>query len=350
MLSNLLDKRYAIRRTARSVVVALQSRLVSASSKPHIVVALGGNALLKRNEQMTMDNQRRNIEEGMKSFKGLLDEHTVTIVHGNGPQVGLLFLETTSYKKETGLEAIKLDVLDAETEGMIGYLLEQAMQKYISPTRGMATVLSQIIVDPSDPAFDNPSKFVGPVFSKEEADKLDGTFKQDGDSYRRVVPSPPPIRMLPSQLQAVKCLTKQDCVVICAGGGGIPVVQEKDGTIRGVEAVIDKDRAACMMALDLDATGLLILTDVSAVAIDYKTKDERWIKSVSPEKLLSLMSHFPSGSMGPKVDAVCEFAAKSGGGGGYGAIGSLNDADKILRRDAGTHVRNDLGEDHIEFY
>ena len=294
-----------------------------------------------------MDNQRRNIEEGMKSLKGLLDEHTVTIVHGNGPQVGLLFLETTAYQKESGLEAIKLDVLDAETEGMIGYLLEQTIQKYIPGTRGMATVLSQIIVDPSDPAFQNPTKFVGPVYSKDEADKMDGAFKPDGEYFRRVVPSPLPVKMLPSELQAVKTLTNDDCVENCAGGGGIPGVQDNDGTIRGVEAVIDKDRAACMMALDLNATGLLILTDVPAVSINFNTKDEKRIKSVSPEKLASLMSHFPGGSMGPKVEAICEYVTKSGG---RGAIGSLNEADTIMKGNAGTLIRSDLGQDHIDFY
>ena len=326
-------------------------QLSTERNKPHIVVALGGNALLKRKEKMTIDNQRKNIDEGIKSLKGLLSENTVTIVHGNGPQVGLLSLEGAAYQKETGLEPMTLDVLDAETEGMVGYLLEQAIQQYIRPSRGMATVLSQIIVDAADPAFDNPTKFVGPVYTKEEADKVKGPLKPDGQYFRRVVPSPRPVKMIPNQLHAVKMLVDGDCIVICAGGGGIPVVQDNSTTGKakfiGVEAVIDKDRAACMMALDLQATGLLILTDVPAVALDYNTENERWIKSVSPQKLASLMDHFPDGSMGPKVESVCEFVLKSNG---RGAIGSLNEADKIMSGGAGTLVRSDMGHDFIEFY
>lgn len=320
----------------------------SAAPRPHVVVALGGNALLQRGEPMTMDRQRRNMEVGMQSLRTVLQEHTVTIVHGNGPQVGLLCLETMAYQRETGLEAISLDVLDAETQGMIGYLLEQTIQTCIPPTRGLATVLSQIMVDPSDPAFDNPTKFVGPIYTQEEAEIMEGVFKPDGDHFRRVVPSPRPLRLLPSQLEAVKCLTREDCVVICAGGGGIPVVQQPDGSVRGVEAVIDKDRAASMMALDLGATGLLVLTDVPGVSLDYRTEHERIIRSVSPDKLLSYMSHFPDGSMGPKVEAVCDFVSQSPAG--RGAIGSLHQADQILRGEAGTVVRTDLGQDHIEFY
>ena len=265
-------------------------------------------------------------------------------------QVGLLVLEGSAYEKETGLEQMQLDVLDAETEGMIGYLLEQEMQPLLPPDRGMATILSQILVDPTDPAFQNPTKFIGPVLSKEEAEKLTVPYKPDGEYYRRVVPSPLPMKMLDNQLKAVKLLTKEGCIVICAGGGGIPCMEDPTtGELKGIEAVIDKDRAACMMGLDLKADGLLILTDVQGVALDFQTGSPRWIKAVSPGMLKSLMDQFPAGSMGPKVESAIDFVEKSIGE-GWAAIGSLKEAEKIMAGEAGTIIQDRDGEDFIEFY
>ena len=349
------------------------------AKQQHLVVALGGNALLKRKQEMSMENQRKNIREGMESLKHVLNDYKVTMVHGNGPQVGLLCLQGAEYEKQTGLKAMKLDVLDAETEGMIGYMLEQAILEHIPPTKRLATVLSQIVVDEHDPAFANPTKFVGPVYTKEEAAKLlmdpQTVLKPDGDYYRRVVPSPKPQKMIENQLNAVKLLTDSGCVVICAGGGGIPVVvqdQDEDAqtnpgqVVKGVEAVIDKDRAACMLGLDLNADGLVILTDVPGCALNYNynnnntNEQEKWIKAVSPEKLKALMEHFPSGSMGPKVESVIEFVQRkkkqqssshsSSSGSGWAAIGSLTEADKILTGEAGTRIISDHGVDFIEFY
>ena len=315
----------------------------------HLVVALGGNALLKRKQNMTIENQRQNIREGMQHLKDIFKKNAITIVHGNGPQVGLLVLEGAAYEKEAGLPQMQLDVLDAETEGMIGYLLEQEIQPHLPPDRGMATVLSQILVDPNDAAFQNPTKFIGPVLSKEEAAKLTVPYKQDGEYYRRVVPSPLPVKMLDNQLKAVKLLTEQDCLVICAGGGGIPCVQdEKTGQIQGIEAVIDKDRAACIMGLDLKADGLLILTDVRGVALDYSSDTPQWIKAVSPGMLRSSGEQFPDGSMGPKVQSVVDFVEKNPSG--WAAIGSLKEADKIMAGKAGTLIQNRGGEDFIEIY
>jgi carbamate kinase len=262
----------------------------------------------------------------------------------------LLVLEGAAYEKESGLEQMQLDVLDAETEGMIGYLLEQEIQPHLAPDRGLATVLSQILVDPKDPAFANPTKFIGPVLTRQEAERLTVPYKKDGDFYRRVVPSPLPVKMLDNQLKAVKILTEQGCVVICAGGGGIPCVQDaKTGRFRGIEAVIDKDRAACMMGLDLNAHGLLILTDVSAVALDFSSNHPQWIRAVSPGMLRKLADHFPDGSMGPKVESVIDFVEKSNGR-GWAAIGSLSEADKIMAGEAGTLIQDRGGEDYIEFY
>lgn len=357
----------------------LMSRWASTQAKKqHVVVALGGNALLKRKEVMTMENQRQNIRLGMQSLAGILKDNTVTMVHGNGPQVGLLVLESAAYEKATGLEQMQLDVLDAETEGkslivfsgsvfsgsgfamlsepgnscsvgMIGYMLEQEMQPYLEKDRGMVTVLSQIIVDPKDPAFENPTKFIGPVYTKEEAEQLGLPIKPDGEHYRRVVPSPLPVRLLDNQLAAVKTLTEKDCVVICAGGGGIPVVKDlSTGHLQGVEAVIDKDRAACMVGLSLNADGLLILTDVAAVAEDFQSDHPKWIKTASPGMLRSLSEHFPAGSMGPKVESVIEFVEK---GGRWAAIGSLAQADHILAGESGTLIKpSSDGQDFIQYY
>lgn len=260
-------------------------------------------------------------------------------------------LEGVAYEKETGLEQMQLDVLDAETEGMIGYLLEQEIEPLLPPDRGMATILSQIQVDPNDPAFQNPTKFIGPVLSKEEAEKLTVPYKADGEYYRRVVPSPLPMKMLDNQLKAVKLLTKEGCIVICAGGGGIPCMRDPEtGRLKGIEAVIDKDRAACMMGLDLNADGLLILTDVPAVALDFQSDNPRWIKAISPGKLKTLADQFPAGSMGPKVESVIDFVEKSNGK-GWAAIGSLKAAGKIMAGEAGTIIqdRGD-GQDFIEFH
>ena len=337
---------------ARGKVPLVNSRYLSGPSiegNQHLVVALGGNALLKRKENMTIENQRHNIREGMQSLKDIFKNNAVTLVHGNGPQVGLLVLEGAAYEKEKGLPQMQLDVLDAETEGMIGYLLEQEIQPYLPPDRGMATVLSQILVDPKDPAFQNPTKFIGPVLCKEEAAKLTVPYRQDGEYYRRVVPSPLPVKMLDNQLKAVKLLAEKGCLVICAGGGGIPCVQdEKTGKIQGIEAVIDKDRAACMMGLDLKADGLMILTDVQGVALDFSSDNPRWIKAISPGILRSLGQQFPDGSMGPKVESVVEFVEQNPSG--WAAIGSLKEADKIMAGKAGTLIQNRGGEDFIEMY
>ena len=213
------------------------------------------------------------------------------IVHGNGPQVGLLMLQSAAYEKSTGLPQIPLDVLDAETEGMVGFLIEQELHRHLNgnSNRGMVTVLSQIVCDPSDPAFDNPTKFVGPVYTKEESEKLGLAVKRDGDYYRRVVPSPRPVKMIESQLTAIQTLLDNDSIVICAGGGGIPVVEDADGHYKGIEAVIDKDRAAAMVGAELGASGLLILTDVSAVAVDFGKPNERKIKRASPDTLKKLI-------------------------------------------------------------
>jgi len=216
----------------------------------------------------------------------------------------------------------------------------------LPPGRGMATVLSQIEVDRNDPAFANPTKFIGPVYTQEQAEQLQFPVKPDGNHFRRVVPSPRPVRMLPHEQRAIELLTQHNCVVVCAGGGGIPVqLDEPTGVYQGVEAVIDKDRAACMVGISLQAHGLLILTDVVAVATDFGTDQQRWIKRVSPKLLENLLEHFPDGSMGPKVQAAMEFVQETGG---WAAIGSLKEADDIVAGRAGTRIDGTI--DRIEYY
>jgi carbamate kinase len=338
-------------RLGQQALRALSARYFSSSLpslKEHIVIALGGNAMLKRGEEMTVSNQRKNIESGMASLADIVNNNTVTIVHGNGPQVGLLMLESAAYEKQTGLEQISLDVLDAETEGMLGYMIEQELQSHIGKDRGMVTLLSQIVCDPNDPSMANPTKFVGPVYTKEEADKLTVPIKPDGDYFRRVVPSPLPVKLVDHQMKAVQLLTNYDCVVVCAGGGGIPVIIDPvTGKYRGIEAVIDKDRAATMMGCALNAQGLLILTDVPAVATDFGKPEAKFIKLVAPQTLEGLMDHFPAGSMGPKIESAIEFVKKTAG---WAAIGSLREAGAIVAGEAGTTIRHDLPGDFIEFY
>eukprot|EP00970_Alexandrium_tamarense_P003390 scaffold530_cov193-Alexandrium_tamarense.AAC.18 len=326
--------------------------------KQHIVVALGGNALLKRGEALNLTNQRKNIADGIASLSSVLKNNTITFVHGNGPQVGLLALQGAAYQKESGTEAAALDVLDAETEGMIGYLLEQEIDAVLgkdAEKRGVVTLLSQIIVDPNDKAFQHPTKFIGPVYSKVDAMKLGKPVKPDGDWYRQVVPSPMPIRLIEQQLTAVKLLTNNDTIVICAGGGGIPVILE-DGRLKGIEAVIDKDRAACMLGKSLGADGLMILTDVPGVAVDFGKPTERFIRSASPERLKELSMNFPDGSMGPKVESAVDFT--EGRNDKWSMIGSLKEATQMMNRNrikqdvnqAGTMITNDHGSDHLEYY
>lgn len=338
-----------------SIMVRSRFRPFASASKQHLVIALGGNALLQRGQPMTMENQQANIADAVKNLKNILEQNCITFVHGNGPQVGMLVLEDAAYHGNRNSQT--LDVLDAETEGMIGYLLEQELDNIVS--KGTVTVLSQIVVDPSDPAFSKPTKFIGPVYAQEEAQSLlnltpqpdgvywkganDSFYKRDGDKIRRVVPSPLPQRLV--ELNAVRLLIENDFIVICAGGGGIPVTVENN-KLRGVEAVIDKDRAATMLGMALGADGLMILTDVSAVAVDYDTPRQKWIKSASPQQLQELMENFPDGSMGPKVSSAIEFTRS----GGWCTIGSLKEADRMMDQRAGTRVTNEHGPDHIEFY
>jgi len=297
-----------------------------------IVVALGGNALLRRGEPMTADNQRANIRIATEQIAKIHPGNQLVIAHGNGPQVGLLSLQGLSYKPD---EAYPLDVLGAETEGMIGYIIEQELGNLLDFEVPFATLLTQVEVDAKDPAFKNPTKPIGPVYSREEAEKLakekGWAIAPDGDKYRRVVASPKPKRIF--EIRPIKWLLDKGSIVICAGGGGIPTMYDEKRTLKGIEAVIDKDLCSSLLAEQLEADLLVIATDVNAAYIDFKKPTEKAIAQAHPDELERL--GFAAGSMGPKVQAACEFARHTGK---VAVIGSLADIEAIVQGTAGTRV------------
>jgi len=297
-----------------------------------LVVALGGNALLKRDDPMTADVQRANIKLAAQALAPIAREHQLVISHGNGPQVGLLALQGAAYDPR---EAYPLDVLDAETEGMIGYMIEQELGNLLPVEVPFATLLTMVEVHADDPGFENPTKFVGPVYDRAGADRMAAergwTFKQDGAAWRRVVASPTPQRIF--EIRPIKWLLEHGTVVICAGGGGIPTMYEPGGTGRlvGVEAVIDKDLCSELLARELDADLLVMLTDVDAVYVDWGKPTQRAIRRTSPAALAEMS--FPAGSMGPKVEAAHRFVSATGR---PAAIGALPELSRILAGEAGT--------------
>jgi carbamate kinase len=296
-----------------------------------IVIALGGNALLRRSDPMTTEVQRKNVRIAAQAIAPLAAEHSIVIVHGNGPQVGLLSLQAEAY---TGAEPYPLDVLDAGTQGMIGYLIQEELRSLLPPEGQVATLLTMIEVDPDDPAFANPTKFVGPVYDQEAAQKLGAekrwAFRQDGSSWRRVVASPQPQRII--EIEPITWLLERGAVVICAGGGGIPTTAGP-GRLTGVEAVIDKDFASELLAEDVGADLFLMATDVDGVYLNWGEPEAQRLDRVSPAELAS--HAFAAGSMGPKVKAAAMFAANTGR---RAAIGALDDIAGIVAGRAGTNV------------
>jgi len=299
-----------------------------------VVVALGGNALLKRGEPMTAEVQRANVKVAALALAPIAKSHQLVITHGNGPQVGLLALQGAAYKPD---EAYPLDVLGAQTEGMIGYMIEQELGNLLPFEVPFATMLTMVEVHADDPGFKNPTKFVGPVYEKPQADKLAAekgwVFKEDGKKWRRVVPSPMPQRIF--EIRPVKWLLEHGTIVICAGGGGIPTMYEAGANRKliGVEAVIDKDLCSELLARELDADLFVMLTDADAVYVDWGKPTQKAIRR-STVDALGKMS-FAAGSMGPKVDAACRFAKATGK---LAAIGALPDLSRILAGEAGTTV------------
>jgi carbamate kinase len=297
-----------------------------------IVAALGGNALLERSEKPDADIQEHHVQQAVDALAPLARAHDLVLTHGNGPQVGLLALESASDRALT--RPYSFDALGAQTQGMIGYWLVRALHGAV-PGRLTGCLVSQTRVDAGDPAFARPAKFVGPAYQEKEALDLAAergwAVRRDGDSWRRVVPSPEPVELL--ELPLIRILLERRALVVCAGGGGIPVVADDSGALRGVEAVVDKDLTAALLARAVDADALLLLTDVDAVADRFGTPDARPIRQATPGELRA--RSFPAGSMGPKVEAACRFVEATGR---MAAIGRLDAAEALLRREAGTVV------------
>ncbi|MFN7149490.1 MAG: carbamate kinase [Microthrixaceae bacterium] len=304
-----------------------------------VVVALGGNALLRRDEQMTVQHQRVNIGVACDRLSALAGVHELVISHGNGPQIGFLALEEASY---TSAADSPLDVLGAETQGMIGYLIEQELANRLPAQHPLATLLTMVEVDPDDPAFGDPTKPIGPRYDRSEADELTATrgwtFVRDGAEWRRVVASPVPLRIIEST--PIRWLLEHGCVVICAGGGGIPTAYREPGVLSGVEAVIDKDSASRLLAEGIDADMLILATDTAGAFIGFDGPDPTLIERANPDALLAAhRAEFAAGSMLPKVTAASDFAARTGR---PATIGALADIEAMLAGTAGTRIASDV--------
>lgn len=301
-----------------------------------VLVALGGNALLRRGEPMTADAQRANVRIAATALAAIHPGNELIITHGNGPQVGLLALQGSAYNPD---ELYPLDVLGAQTEGMIGYMIEQELGNILPFEVPFATILTMVEVDPGDPAFGNPTKFIGPVYAAAEAEKLKSekgwAFKQDGDKWRRVVASPLPKRVF--EVRPIKWLLEKGTIIIAAGGGGIPTIYEAGRQLRGIEAVIDKDLCSELLARQLEADFFIMATDADAVFADWGKPTARAFRRASPAAMREFS--FPAGSMGPKVDAACHFAEVTGK---RAAIGALKDLAGMLRGEAGTTIAKDM--------
>jgi len=298
--------------------------------RKRIVIALGGNALLKRGEPLTVENQRRNVRAAARAIAPIADANDLVISHGNGPQVGVLALQAAASGQHT-----TLDVLGAETEGMIGYMIEQELGNLVAFERPFATILTMVEVSPDDPAFNHPTKPIGPMYTQEEAERLarekGWAIAQDGGGWRRVVPSPLPRRIF--ELRPIRWLLEHGTIVICAGGGGIPTMYRPDGTLTGADVVIDKDRASAVLAREVEADLLVMATDVPGVYADWGTSKHRLLHHATPDELRTL--RFAAGSMGPKVGAAIAFVEETGK---RAAIGSLEEIEKIVAGNAGTIV------------
>ncbi len=308
-----------------------------------IVIALGGNALLRRGQALTDDNQQQNVELACDHLARVAADHELVISHGNGPQVGLLALQGAAYEK---VPTYPLDVLGAETQGMIGYLVSRELNNRLPGSAPIAVLLTMVEVDPADPAFAEPSKPIGPFYDADEADRLAAErgweFRPDGDAYRRVVPSPKPKRIV--ELTQIKALLGDGAVVICAGGGGVPIMTGPDGRTDGIEAVIDKDFASELLAEGIGADRFMMATDIDSVYLNWKQPDQASIARAHPDAIEAVADTFPAGSMRPKVLAAAAFARATGE---QAMIGSLGQITEILAGDAGTVITTEA--DGIEY-
>lgn len=298
---------------------------------PRIVLALGGNALLKRGDAPDSRTQRANARAAAQALAPLADQHEMVITHGNGPQIGLLALQQSTLPLD---ERQPLDVLGAESEGLIGYLLEREMRRLL-PKRKLATILTMVEVDSDDPAMAEPTKPIGPIYSDAEWQQVSHRFGWRGvpeaDGMRRVVPSPHPHAILQSDV--IQDLLADGTIPICAGGGGIPVCRDGEYGLVGVEAVIDKDWTSARLAFELGADRLVMLTDVAAIYENWGEANASPLSHLSPSDVDALS--LPAGSMGPKAAAAAWFSRATGN---MAAIGALSQTTDVVSGRAGTHV------------
>jgi carbamate kinase len=296
-----------------------------------IVIALGGNALLTREESLSSENLLKNCRLAAQLLKPVAMEYDLILAHGNGPQVGLLALETEAYK---AVKPYPFDILVAQSQGMIGYLLQQQLGNVLIEKK-VVTVLTQVIVSKDDPAFEAPTKPIGPVYTAQQVDELEQkntwAFKEDRHGFRRVIASPTPQKIV--ELESISTLFSAGHLVITVGGGGIPCVKEAEGKLIGVTAVIDKDLSASLLAIELKAAHFIILTDVDGVYMDWNTPKEKLIQTINVEHLQQLT--FAEGTMQPKVIAACDYVKKTGCS---ASIGKLQDLSMILQHKKGTLV------------
>ncbi len=296
-----------------------------------VVAALGGNALQRRGDTLDAATMERNVKRAAAALAPIARQHRLIVTHGNGPQVGLLALQAAAY---TAVAPYPLDMLGAETEGMIGYLLCRELTNLL-PGKEVLTLLTQTVVSNQGEAFTSPKKFVGPVYDQATSEKIHAergwSFRMDGDAYRRVVPSPEPCRIL--ELPAIRRLSDENTVVICAGGGGIPVTFDHDGLLCGVEAVVDKDLASSWLAIEMQADALLLLTDVDGIYLDWHSPEQKRLGRVTIAELAQ--HNFPAGSMAPKIEAASRFMRAEGK---LAIIGALEDAGIMLEERAGTSI------------
>lgn len=303
-----------------------------------VVVALGGNALAKRGEPMTADRLRANVRSTCQALAGLAREHELVIIHGNGPQVGLLALQNLAYQE---VAAYPLDILGAETQGMIGYVIQQELSNALAGERQVAALITTTVVDEEDPAFERPTKLIGPQYSAQDAAEAAAEYRwtiaRDGNAFRRVVPSPEPIRVVQAPLVAQ--LLENGTLVVCVGGGGVPVKMDGEGHRQlGMQAVVDKDLAGAALSAELKADTLIMLTDAEYVSENWGTPQQRNILTASADAIARL--EFAEGSMKPKVDAAIRVARA----GGRALIGPLGRLDDLLSRKIGTEIRGEVTE------
>src|SRR4051794_13355058 len=300
-----------------------------------VVAALGGNALQRRGETLDAATVERNVRMAATALAEIASEHDLMVTHGNGPQIGLLALQGEAYRD---VRTYPLDVLGAQTEGMIGYLLERELAN-VMPDRAIASLLTQTVVDVLDPAFRTPSKPIGPIYAAEEAQKLarerGWSVAPDGNGWRRVVSSPIPRSII--EAETIELLLANGVLVVCAGGGGVPVIVDRSGARHGVEAVVDKDAASAVLARRLRADVLLLLTDVESVEQGFGTPGAQPIGGIAARELAAM--RLPAGSMGPKAAAAASFVLSSGG---HAAIGALRDAGALLAGVCGTQVYSEM--------